>query len=61
MKNNFNDINAENPDKKKIFGFFGTGHNGDDFGLDYAESLAEGDLRPFILEDYEKEKENELF
>lgn len=31
----------------------------DDFGLDYAESLTEGDLRPIVIKDYaEKPEEN---
>lgn len=29
----------------------------DNFCLDYAESLAEGDLRPILIENYEKEDE----
>lgn len=53
MKNNL----SPGPDEAgKPFGggFFGYDPKGDDFCLDYAESLAEGDLRPIILEDFKE-------
>lgn len=31
----------------------------DNFGLDYAESLTEGDLRPYVIKDYKNENEEE--
>lgn len=44
-------------EKPSTDGFFGYDPKADNFCLEYGESLAEGDLRPVILEDFEGDED----